>query len=199
MDPVKDRVAKDSALVGQRRPEPEIKVPEFPRWSRDSRLLVHDWFVTWAGAERVLEQLLMLFPDADVVVGVLRKDLPSNEVTERAGETWLPGFPGARRSHRWFLPLEVSAFMSPDTSPYDLVVSSIHAFAKAVRGRKPGTVYVCDCHAPPRYLWDLTTATGGTPTCLRDWRYRRRGFCYARSTFGPLLKWTTLSATPLRG
>ena len=28
--------------------------------------IVHDWLVTYAGAERVLEQLINVFPDADL-------------------------------------------------------------------------------------------------------------------------------------
>ena len=28
--------------------------------------LVHDWLVTFAGAERILEQLVKLYPDADI-------------------------------------------------------------------------------------------------------------------------------------
>ena len=28
--------------------------------------IVHDWLVTYAGAERVLEQMLAVYPDADL-------------------------------------------------------------------------------------------------------------------------------------
>ena len=28
--------------------------------------IVHDWLVTYAGAERVLQQMLALYPDADL-------------------------------------------------------------------------------------------------------------------------------------
>jgi len=36
--------------------------------------IVHDWLVTYAGAERVLEQLLLLWPQADLfsIVDFLR-------------------------------------------------------------------------------------------------------------------------------
>jgi glycosyltransferase involved in cell wall biosynthesis len=118
-------------------------------------LVVHDWLVTWAGAERCLEQILAIFPEADLVVGVVAprvRDL--NEVTRRARETWLGRIPGARTHHRWFVPLEAAAFASLDTRSYDLVISSSHAFAKMVR-RPAGAVHVCYCHSPARYLWDL--------------------------------------------
>lgn len=118
-------------------------------------LIVHDWITSWAGSERALEQLLVLFPQADLVVGVLgAQGLPSNVVTSKARETWLRRIPLARSHHRWFLPLYPAAFATLDTRGYDLVISSAHAFAKTVRTRK-GTPHLCYCYTPPRYLWDL--------------------------------------------
>lgn len=117
-------------------------------------LIVHDWITTWAGSERVVEQLLIMFPDADLVVGVLAEDLQSNVVTRRAKETWVRHFPFARSHHRWFLPLFPAAFATLDTRRYDLVISSAHAFAKSVR-TAPGVPHLCYCHSPPRYIWDL--------------------------------------------
>jgi glycosyltransferase involved in cell wall biosynthesis len=118
-------------------------------------LIVHDWIVAWGGAERTVEQLLTVFPRADLVVGVLgegRREL--NAVTRRARETWLARLPFARQHHRWFLPLYPAAFATVDTTGYDLVISSSHAFAKMVR--TADTVpHLCYCHSPPRYLWDL--------------------------------------------
>lgn len=118
-------------------------------------LIVHDWIVGWAGSERVLEQLLVLFPNAHLIVGVLGEGARTlNSVTSRAAETWIARFPFARRHHRWFLPLYPAAFATVDTRGYDLVISSAHAFSKAVRV-DAHTPHLCYCHSPPRYLWDL--------------------------------------------
>ncbi|HWP02616.1 MAG TPA: glycosyltransferase [Gemmatimonadaceae bacterium] len=118
-------------------------------------MIVHDWVVSWAGAERCVERLLHVFPQADFVVGVITPDMREwNSVTRRARESWLGGLPGARRHHRWFLPAEGLAFASLDTDGYDLVLSSAHALAKAVPAPKHG-LHMCYCHSPPRYLWDL--------------------------------------------
>ena len=118
-------------------------------------LIAHDWIISWAGSERCVEQMFQLFPQADLVVGLLTPSLRTyNEVTRRATETWLSRVPFARRHHRWFLPLEALAFASLDTSAYDLVVSSSHAFSKMVRVDAPAR-HICYCHSPPRYLWDL--------------------------------------------
>ena len=118
-------------------------------------LIVHDWLVAWAGAERCVEQMMRVFPSADLVVGVLSSKMrPHNALTRRAQETWLGRVPGAREHHRWFLPLEALAFATLDTTGYRLVISSSHAFSKAIR-KGPETVHLCYCHSPPRYLWDL--------------------------------------------
>ncbi|MDH3457967.1 MAG: glycosyltransferase [Gemmatimonadota bacterium] len=120
-------------------------------------LIAHDWLVTWAGSERCVEQLLEIFPQADLVVGVRTPDMNDfNHVTRRATETWLGRLPGARRHHRWFVPLQPFAFASIDTSRYDLVISSSHAFSKAVKARRGGH-HICFCYSPPRYLWHLAT------------------------------------------
>jgi len=52
------------------------------------------------------------------------------------------------------MPLQYFAFSGLNTAQYDLVISSSHAFAKAVRPRD-GRPHVCYCHSPPRYLWDM--------------------------------------------
>src|SRR6266550_7825177 len=129
-------------------------------------LVVHDWMVTWAGSERCLEQILQVFPDADLVVGVLAPSMRAfNSTTLRARETWLRHVPGARTHHRWFLPAEGLAFASLNTRPYDIIVSSSHAFSKMVRA-SGHAVHVCYCHSPPRYLWDLNSTYRRTSGAL---------------------------------
>jgi len=143
-------------------------------------LIAHDWLVTWAGSERCVEQMLRLFPQADVLVGVRDPGLrENNAVTRKAVETWLGRLPGVRSHHRWFLPIQGLAFASVDTAGYDVVLSSSHAFSKMIRTR-PDTPHVCYCHSPPRYLWDLHET------------YRRRGSGAERVALalgGPLLRW----------
>lgn len=122
-------------------------------------LLVHHWLYTWAGSERVLEQLLALMPHADILAGMVTPEMRGrNEVARRARESWAGKIPGARTQHRWFLPAHAVAFRTYDTSSYDLIVSVSHAFEKAIRARKPGARHVCYCLTPPRYLWDLAAS-----------------------------------------
>src|SRR5437870_1069119 len=61
-----------------------------PTLDRMRVLIAHDWIVAWAGSERCVEQLLEVFPQADLVVGVLADSMRDlNAVTRRARETWL--------------------------------------------------------------------------------------------------------------
>jgi glycosyltransferase involved in cell wall biosynthesis len=121
-------------------------------------LVTHDWLVTWAGAERVLEEILDVVQtsggDPELVVGVRRdRMMDHNALTLAARESWLGVVPGARRHYQWCLPLEAAAFWSLDTSDYDVVISSSYAFAKAVRPGRAG-IHVSYCYSPPRYFWD---------------------------------------------
>jgi glycosyltransferase involved in cell wall biosynthesis len=123
-------------------------------------LVVHEWLYTWAGAERCLHEIMGLIPDADLVVGVVTQDARSRfPVAGRAKETWLGRIPGARRHHRWFLPLHALAFATIDTSRYDLVLSLSHSMGKLAMRRK-GAAHLCYCFSPPRYLWDLRATYG---------------------------------------
>jgi glycosyltransferase involved in cell wall biosynthesis len=118
-------------------------------------LIVHEWLYTWAGAERCLEELLIIVPQAQVIAGTITPDIRAAQpIARTAKETWLGGIPGARKYHRWFVPLQPLAFASIDTSGYDVVISLSHSFAKLVRAKTP-TRHLCYCLSPPRYLWDL--------------------------------------------
>lgn len=117
-------------------------------------LLVHEWLYTWAGAERCLEELVAVVPQADVLVGIITREMRARHaIARRAVETWVGALPGAHSHHRWFLPLHALAFRTFDTSRYDLVISLSHAFEKAIRA--PNGRHLCYCLSPPRYLWDL--------------------------------------------
>ena len=153
-------------VTGQHRlAEPPAAIPDF---SSLRILVVHDWMLAWAGAERTLAEITHVVPQADVVVGARAPHLRNlNAVTRRARETWLARIPGSYRDHRWLLPLQYPAFATLDARGYDLVISSSSAFSKAVRPR-PGRPHVCYCYSPPRYLWDLAPVYQETMTRMQS-------------------------------
>nr|WP_102720075.1 MULTISPECIES: glycosyltransferase family 4 protein [unclassified Burkholderia] len=129
-----------------------------PRASATARALrvaiVHDWLVTYAGAERVLEQIVACFPDADLfsVVDFLgdRTFLRGKPVKT----SFIQRLPFARTQYRSYLPLMPIAIEQLDVSSYDLVISSSHAVAKGIL-TGPDQVHVSYVHSPIRYAWDL--------------------------------------------
>ncbi|CAM2165414.1 D-inositol-3-phosphate glycosyltransferase [Paraburkholderia sacchari] len=118
--------------------------------------IVHDWLVTYAGAERVLEQIIDCFPDADlfsVVDFVEDKDRKFLR-GKRATTSFIQRLPKARTKYRAYLPFMPLAIEQLDVSGYDVVISSSHAVAKGVL-TGPDQFHISYVHSPIRYAWDL--------------------------------------------
>ena len=118
--------------------------------------IVHEWLEHYAGSERVLEELLSLFPDADLYA--LVDFVPDSERGFLAGRSVRTSFiqrlPFARQMFRNYLGLMPLAVEQFDLSGYDLVLSSNHAVAKGVI-TGPDQIHVSYVHSPMRYAWDL--------------------------------------------
>lgn len=118
--------------------------------------IVHDWLVTYAGAEKVLEQMLEVFPEADLfsLVDFLdekeRGFIKNKEVTT----TFVQKLPFAKKKYRNYLPLMPLAIEQLDLSKYDVILSSSHAVAKGVL-TGPDQLHISYVHSPIRYAWDL--------------------------------------------
>jgi glycosyltransferase involved in cell wall biosynthesis len=117
--------------------------------------IVHDWLVTYAGSERVVEQLLTLFPQADIFS--LIDCVPAHERGFLCGKTvrtsFLQRLPFIRRMYQSYLPLMPLAIEQFDLSDYDLVLSSSHCVAKGVI-TGPDQLHLSYVHTPVRYAWD---------------------------------------------
>jgi glycosyltransferase involved in cell wall biosynthesis len=118
--------------------------------------IVHDFLYCYAGAERVLEQMLEVYPDADLFS--LFDFLPPGERdfirNKNVKSTFIQNLPLARSRHRNYLPLMPLAIEQLDVSEYDLVISSSYLAAKGVITR-PDQLHICYCHSPVRFAWDL--------------------------------------------
>ncbi|MBY0244874.1 MAG: hypothetical protein K2Q03_05410, partial [Sphingobacteriaceae bacterium] len=94
--------------------------------------IVHDWLYTYAGAEKVLEQIIQCFPQADLFS--LIDFIPAGERDFIQNKTVTTSFiqrmPFAKTKHRHYLPLMPLAIEQLDVSSYDVVISSSHAVAK---------------------------------------------------------------------
>ncbi|NJR65556.1 MAG: glycosyltransferase family 4 protein [Leptolyngbyaceae cyanobacterium CRU_2_3] len=118
--------------------------------------VIHEWLVTYAGSERVVEQILSLYPQADLfsLVDFLSIELRGFIQHKPVNTSFLQQLPFARRHFRQYLPLMPLAIEQLDVSPYELILSSNHAVAKGVITR-PDQLHLCYVHTPIRYAWDL--------------------------------------------
>ncbi len=117
--------------------------------------IVHDWCVVYGGAERVLEQIIDCYPEADIFTlidrvpeeqrGFLRGKQPKTSFLQR-----IPFVEHLYRKLLFLMPFAIEQF---DLSGYDLVISSSYCVAKGVL-TGPNQVHVCYCHSPMRYAWD---------------------------------------------
>lgn len=118
--------------------------------------IIHDWLITYAGSERVLDQIIHLFPAADVytLVSFMSEGECGLAQKRLVGTSFIQRLPRARESYRNYLPLMPLAVEQFNLRDYDLVISSAHAVAKGVI-TGPNTLHVSYIHSPPRYAWDL--------------------------------------------
>jgi glycosyltransferase involved in cell wall biosynthesis len=142
------------------------------QWNGLRVAIVHHWFVSRAGGERVFDAIASIFPTADVFTLFLDKQkFPQGLGRHQITTSFLDKIPGARKIHRHFLPLYPLAVEMLDLSGYDLVITSDSGPMKGVL-TDPHSTHICYCHSPMRYLWDGYSA------------YHRRMSPLARTIFG---------------
>lgn len=116
--------------------------------------LVHDYILNYGGAERVLEALHKIFPEAKIYTLLYDKKMSKYFPESMICASFLNKLPEfIKKRHKFLLPLLPVAIESFDLSSYDIVISSSSAFAKGVITR-PKTAHICYCHSPSRFLWD---------------------------------------------
>jgi len=117
---------------------------------------VHDWLPVYAGAERVLEQMIEVFPASDLYslidfVPEEQRDFLQGKSVETS---FIQHLPFARRAYRYYLPLAPMAIEQFDLCDHDVVVSSSYAVAKGALTRSD-QLHISYVHSPIRYAWDL--------------------------------------------
>ncbi len=121
---------------------------------RSPVVLVHDHFTQRGGAERVAEHLANLYPDAPLYTSVIDPAVaPASIAPERIRTTSLQRLRDAGVPLKALAPLFHAAFGSLDLGSPSVVISSSSSFAHHVRPRA-GTVHICYCESPPRFVWE---------------------------------------------
>lgn len=118
--------------------------------------IIHDWLPLYAGGERLLEQMITVFSQAniytlvDTLLPAQRGFLQGRPVTT----SFIQQLPWGKTKYRSYLPIMPLAVEQFDLSAYDLVISNSHAVAKGVI-TGPNQLHICMCMSPIRYAWDL--------------------------------------------
>jgi len=116
--------------------------------------IVHYWLVSMRGGERVLEQMLDLYPQADIFTHVYDPDAVSAKIrAAKVTTSFIDRMPLSKKLYQYYLPLMPMALEELDLSGYDLVISSEAGPSKGVI-TAPTALHACYCHSPMRYLWD---------------------------------------------
>jgi len=116
--------------------------------------LIHDWLNGMRGGEKVLEEIIELFPGADVFTLFLEPDKISAKIRrQKIFTSGLNRYSLIRRRYQMFLQFFPRAVESFDLSQYDLLISSSHCVAKGAIPA-PQARHFCYIHSPMRYIWD---------------------------------------------
>jgi glycosyltransferase involved in cell wall biosynthesis len=118
--------------------------------------IVHEWFSSYAGSEKVVEQILNCYPDADVyaVCDFLKVEDRAFLKGKKVTTTFIQRLPFASKKFQSYLPLMPLAIEQLDMSSYDVIISSSHAVSKGVI-TGPDQIHISYVHSPIRYAWDF--------------------------------------------
>lgn len=118
--------------------------------------LVHDVFIEFGGAERVLLELVALYPQADIFIPLLQESKRRVLLQYSKGKiytSWLNSIPFIHSASILLKPLLYLYWQFLDVSKYDVVISSSHSFSSKGVITGPDTYHLSYVHTPPRYLY----------------------------------------------
>lgn len=123
--------------------------------------LVHDYLREYGDAERVLQVLHRMYPQAPVYTAFvdlkgLGKDRQRFDGWD-IRPTWAQKLPAIARYQHTYRPFIPYFWETLDLSPYDLVISSSGSYLGHSVLTRADALHVCYCHTPPRYLWEPAT------------------------------------------
>jgi glycosyltransferase involved in cell wall biosynthesis len=118
--------------------------------------IVHDWFFEIAGSEKVIKEMLRIWPDATLHAQFCKLQPAQIEQLglPRVETTWLQHAPGIARFPSLYVPFMPLSIETLDVSSADVVISSHHTAAKGVL-TSPEQLHLCYCYSPLRAAWDL--------------------------------------------
>lgn len=114
--------------------------------------LAHDSITQLGGAERVVSRLCGSFSGAPLYVLVSDRRIQSRVTQGIVRTSWLQALYRLIPKLQYLLPFIPAAVSSLRFGEFDAVLSSSSGFIKNISLPK-GTVHICYCHTPTRFLW----------------------------------------------
>lgn len=117
--------------------------------------LVHDYLIQYGGAEKTLEAICELFPNAPVYTSFYKSEnfgevfKDKKIITPQVLGGLLGKIPALSKFLTFLIPLTFESF---DLSEYDIIISDSSSYAKGVL-TKPSQLHICYIHTPPRFLY----------------------------------------------
>ena len=128
--------------------------------------IIHDSLTEAGGAERVLEEMLKIFPQADLYTSFVRKTPQLRNIIKKVKKSW-KGIPFIN-IYKTISKLFVYQYWeSLDLSKYQIVISSSDALSPKSVLTSPSTLHVCYCHTPPKFLYPEYPPVDETRISLR--------------------------------
>jgi glycosyltransferase involved in cell wall biosynthesis len=115
--------------------------------------LVHDYLNQYGGAEKTLEAIMEIYPDAPIYTGIYSRTKMPKSINER--NIYAIKNPVVGKFYKYFTFLMPLVFENFDLSEYDLIISDGTAWPKSVI-TKPHQLHISYIHTPPRFLYKYT-------------------------------------------
>ena len=114
----------------------------------------YDWLNQWGGAEKVLLDILKIFPDA-VLFTLIHdpKNTPWLPENQKIIASFINQLPNAKKNPIYYTPLYVPAIEQFDFSEFDIVISTTSTVGHALI-TPAQSLFVCYFHNINRYLYD---------------------------------------------
>lgn len=112
--------------------------------------LVHDYLIQHGGAEKTLEAIAEIFPDAPIYTGIYSpKNFPESITKRKIIQAGNPLFKLLSKHLSFLMPLVFENF---DLNEYNIIISDSACWAKGVI-TKPDQLHISYIHTPPRFLY----------------------------------------------
>ncbi|OGC45526.1 hypothetical protein A2V49_04850 [candidate division WWE3 bacterium RBG_19FT_COMBO_34_6] len=132
--------------------------------------LIHDYLTQYGGAEKTLEAIIEIFPDADIFTSFYESKNMSDQInskniisSKKMGK-FISIHPILSKYLTFLIPL---IFENYDLGDYDLIISDSSSYAKGVI-TNPNQMHICYIHTPPRFLYKYSVEN----TKRNKWYYR---------------------------